>query len=228
MNPTTVLPPYTGPKKDVMHSVESISRDLGSIRVNIFRPAPGEKRAAVFFLHGAFGLIPSYLPFIYPLVRNGYLVFAPNYFSPTGTSLARMEASRENFFPWLGTAIDAFGNLRSRNEIDCSRIATAGTSLGASLALALGAQLPGVRAVVEFFGHVPKICLVSSMPPTFIVHGGSDRHVPVRTAVRLAVVLKERNVPCELNVYPYERHVLRPRFFREAMKRATEFLRTHV
>ena len=224
----TILPPETRSNREITHSVGSVSSDLGPISVDIFRSSARVRSPAVFFLHGAFGLTPNYLPLIRYLAGRGYLVFAPNFFSRTGTSWAKVEVSRENFFPWLGILIDAFGNLRSHDEVDPRRIGMMGISLGASLALALAAQLPGVRAVVEFFGHVPRLCLISAMPPTMIVHGGSDRHVHPRDALRLAESLRARSIPCELNIFPLQRHVIRGPAFLEAVKRTAEFLDTHL
>jgi dienelactone hydrolase len=212
----------------IHRSSESISSNHGPIPLDIFRPSTTTASPALLFLYGSFGLTPNYIPFIEHLAKRGYLVLVPHYFSRTGTIRARDNTYRFHFFPWLGSLIDAFGTVRSRPQVDSARIGLVGVSLGAALALSMGAQLPGIKAVVEFSGHIPAIAFLSSMPPTMIVHGGADKRVPVRPAINLAMTLKKRNIPCELVIYPGELHVIRQLVFGDAVRRATEFLAKYL
>jgi carboxymethylenebutenolidase len=214
----------TSQRWEVQHFTESLPGDKGSLPIDIFRPNTRSQSPAVLFLYGALGLTQNYLPFLQYLVQQGFVMVVPHYFNPTGTVCARGSTSRTHFLPWLGSLIDVLGVMRTYPQIDSARIGVLGVSLGASLALSLGAQVPGLKAVVEFFGYIPRIALVSSMPPTMIVHGGWDKHVPVRSAITLALALKEKNIPCEMKIYPWERHVIRPLAFADAVKRAKDFL----
>jgi carboxymethylenebutenolidase len=209
-------------------AVDPLADTTGPVPFRIFRPAVTTRGPAIFFLHGANGLTPKYYPFIHHLTNCGYYIFAPLYFTPTGTLFAGRKAVGKHFFAWLGALIDAMFDLRSRAEVDSSRIGVAGISLGASLSLALAAQCSGIRAVADFFGEIPGISLVSLMPPTLVVHGAADRHVPVAKIFKLVHALRQQNTPCQLKIYPGERHVLRPVAFHHAMSQASAFFDLYV
>jgi carboxymethylenebutenolidase len=197
--------------------------NFGPIPFEIFRPRASVRGPAILFVHGAFGLTPSYYPFIHHLVESGYVIVAPLYFARTGTVCGGPKEVEKHFFAWVGSLIDSMFELRSRADVDSSRVGIAGISLGASLSLALAAQCSGIKAVVEFFGEVPDLSLASLMPPTLIVHGGADRHVPLAKVLKLAHALRQRNTPCELEIYAGQRHVIGTIAFHHAMRQATAF-----
>lgn len=209
-------------------SANPLADTRGPIPFRIFRPAVTTRGPAIFFLHGANGLTLKYYPFINHLTNCGYYVFAPLYFTGTGTLFAGRKAANNHFFAWLGALIDAMFDLRSRAEVDSSRIGVIGISLGASLSLALAAQCSGIKAVVDFFGEIPAMSLVSLMPPTLVVHGAADGHVPVARIFKLVHALRQQNTPCQLKIYPGERHVLRPAAFHHAMSQASAFFDQYV
>jgi dienelactone hydrolase len=209
-------------------SANALADTTGPIPFRIFRPAVTARGPAIFFLHGAYGLTPNYYPFINHLTNCGYRIFAPLYFTRTGTLAVGRKGVDQHFFAWLGALIDAMFDLRSRAEVDSSRIGVAGISLGASLSLALAAQCSGIKAVVDFFGEIPAMSLQSPMPPTLVVHGAADGHVPVAKIFKLVHALRQQNTPCQLKIYPGERHVLRPPAFHHAMSQASVFFDQYV
>jgi dienelactone hydrolase len=209
-------------------SANPLADTTGPIPFRIFRPAATTRGPAIFFLHGAYGLTPHCYPFINHLTNCGYHIFAPLYFTRTGTLCAGRKAVDKHFLAWIGALIDSMFDLRSRAEVDSSRIGVAGISLGASLSLALAAQCSGIRAVVDFSGEIPAMSLVSLMPPTLVVHGAADGLVPVAKIFKLVHALRQQNTPCLLKIYTGERHVLRPAAFDHAMSQASAFFDKYV
>ena len=180
----------------------------------------------MLFLHGTFGLTPDCYPLIHYLAQHGYIVFVPRYRSEIGRGLAGPITVRTNFFPWLRTLTDALIEITSWPSVDPSRIGILGISLGASLGLVLASRYPGVKAFVHWVGDVPELVVanLAHMPPTLVIHGGSDRHIPVQTVIKLAFSLKRLHVPCELRTYPGQRHFLRPMVDIDAARRTIAFL----
>ena len=80
-----------------------------------------------------------------------------------------------------------------------------GYSLGAMLALSLGARFPDqVAAVVDYYGPVPPSVKekAATFPPTLIIHGGKDRLVLADEAQQLDKTLTDANRPHQLKIIP--------------------------
>ncbi len=82
-----------------------------------------------------------------------------------------------------------------------------GYSLGGSVALAAAAQEPRVAGIVVWSGSLPDSYRdVRTLPPLLILHGGQDATIPAWNARQLAALCTERQLRCELNIYPGEGH----------------------
>jgi dipeptidyl aminopeptidase/acylaminoacyl peptidase len=65
--------------------------------------------------------------------------------------------------------------------------------------------------------------------PLFVIHGANDPRVPLSEAEQIVAALADRDVPCQLLVYPDEGHGLAKRKNRlEAYPQAFAFLREHL
>jgi dipeptidyl aminopeptidase/acylaminoacyl peptidase len=65
--------------------------------------------------------------------------------------------------------------------------------------------------------------------PLFVIHGANDPRVPLSEAEQIAKALAERDVPCQLLVYPDEGHGLAKRKNKlDAYPQAFAFLREHL
>ena len=102
-------------------------------------------------------------------------------------------------------------------------IALIGHSLGAFLALALGASEGGrVAAIVEYYGALTNTApsMAANMPPTLILHGSADRTIPVRYAYGA------RCAAHELQSYPRNENLsgrrTRPRYCNPRRRLANE------
>ena len=111
------------------------------------------------------------------------------------------------------------------------RIALLGHSLGAFLALAVGASEGGrVAAVIDYYGGMNRsyIAMAANMPPTLILHGSADVTVPVRYAYELDALLTRNNRPHEMKIYPGAGHGLDPASNADAWRTTLEFLRRYL
>ena len=116
-------------------------------------------------------------------------------------------------------------------QVERDRIALIGHSLGAFLALAVGASEGGrVAAVIEYYGVLTNTAppMVANMPPTLILHGSADATIPVRYAYELDALLTSYNRPHEMKIYPGAGHGLDPATGADAWQRSLDFLRRYL
>jgi carboxymethylenebutenolidase len=114
-------------------------------------PAP-----TVIALHGAGGNISGMERYATVLAAEGFAMYLLHYFDRTGTEPADLQSMKRNFPLWMKTLWDAISFIETQPQVDRERIALLGFSLGAYLSLANSAIDPRVKAVVEFFGGMPK------------------------------------------------------------------------
>ena len=204
--------------------------------------APGA-HPAVILLHGA---VPrgdgnqGFAEQCRELAAAGYYAMFVEYYSQAGparpgdppvTGKGFAAWVNGNFPIWtreIASAIDALG----RNpQIERDRIALIGHSLGAFLALAVGASEGGrVAAVIEYYGVLTNTAppMVANMPPTLILHGSADATIPVRYAYELDALLTSYNRPHEMKIYPGAGHGLDPATGADAWQRSLDFLRRYL
>lgn len=175
-----------------------------------FQPASAAaKSPAVLLLHGADGMTraDSYRFGAHALAAAGYHVVLVHYFDRTGDVRANWSSLREDALLWLETIRDAVTYVAAKPDVDPDRIAIVGFSLGASLALASAGNDARIKAVVDVFGPLPTGAdKAARTPPVLILHGARDRIVPVENAHRLEALLKARQVPHEVKIYPDQGH----------------------
>lgn len=214
----------------MLHFTQPAGSQWLPIPIDIFSIGTEAGKPAIVLLYGANRLTPRYLPLLRYLAEGGYTIFVPRFLAQPGRESAVEGAACRNFPYWLETLTNALVHIVSRRRIDTTRIGLVGISLGASLGLALAAHCFAVSAVADWYGEVPQFVVDKAfrMPPTLILHGGADRNVPVQTVGRLAWALRQEDVPCELHIYPGERHVLRPSLHLDAAMRTRVFFDKYV
>ena len=119
---------------------------------------------AVIALHGAGGNVSGMESYASVLAAEGFVVYLLHYFDRTGTEPADLQSMKQNFPLWMKTLWDAISFVETQPQVDRERIALLGFSLGAYLSLANSAIDPRVKAVVEFFGGMPKEMNLYEMP----------------------------------------------------------------
>jgi carboxymethylenebutenolidase len=130
----------------------------------------------------------------------------------------------------MKTVWDSVSFVAREPNVDPERIGFLGFSLGAYLALASAAIDSRIKAVVEFFGGLPKEIkpFTRRLPPVLILHGELDETVPASEAYDLQKFLEKKNVPHEIKMYAGVGHGFSGEIWRDAGLRSLAFLKKHL
>jgi len=164
------------------------------------------------------------------LAQQGFAVHILHYFDRTGTSFADKQTIFKNFPIWMKTLWDAVSYVEKQPHVDTERIGLMGFSLGAYLSLSAASIDKRVRAVVEFFGGLPKEMklFMRRLCPVLILHGDADPTVPVEEAYHLQQVLEKKGIPYEMRIYPGAGHGFSGDAWRDAGMRSYAFLKKYL
>jgi carboxymethylenebutenolidase len=199
-------------------------------------PHPG-----VVLLHGAVGWRPELADLASELADSGLVALAADYYgdaerTPTG--------SKEKLATWpryQAAVRRAVEYLQSLPSVGGEPIGLVGFSRGAFLAVSVASSIPGVAAVVDFYGGGgggPASLEedVKGLPPLLILHGDADSIVPLRFALALRDAVVASGGEAELHVYPGAGHVFNLPYSvnyseqaaEDAHRRAIRFLRKRL
>ncbi|MGA7684877.1 MAG: dienelactone hydrolase family protein [Terriglobales bacterium] len=201
------------------------------IRLDAYIPeSDSSSLPAVIALHGAGGDVTGTEKFAAVLAEQGFAVFVLHYFDRTGTQNADMSVIIRNFPIWMKTLWQAVSFVEKQSQVDRERIGLVGFSLGAYLSLANSSIDGRIKAVVEFFGGLPREMklFMRRLCPTLILHGDADPTVPVAEAYNLQQLLEEKGIPYEMKIYPGAGHGFENEVWLDAGVRSLEFLRKHL
>ena len=165
------------------------------------------------------------------LAAEGFAVYILHYFDRTGTTaVADKQTAIRNFPLWGKTVWDAISHIERQLQVDPQRIGLLGFSLGAYLALSVAAVDSRVKAVVEFFGGMPKEMkfFIRRLCPTLILHGDADRTVPVEEARHLQQILEKKSIPYETQIYAGAGHGFTGEVWQDARRRTLAFLQKYL
>ena len=201
------------------------------IRLDAFIPSNnGQRFPAVISLYGSGGGFAGMTEPASLLAGQGFAVYILHYFDRTGTSFADKETIFRHFPIWVKTLWDAISHVEKEPHVDPERIGLLGFSLGAYLSLSDAAVDKRVRAVVEFFGGLPKEMrfFMRRFCPVLILHGDADTAVPVEEAYHLQKVLEKKRMPYEIQIYPGAGHGFTGDVWRDAGMRSLRFLKKYL
>jgi len=205
------------------------------IHIQSAEPAGEGPYPAILLLHGAGGNAERWFDYLAPLPQRASVgIYAVHYFDRTGTLQADRETIEDGkHVPlWLDTVERALDHLASLPQVDRTRIALAGISLGAYLSLATAATDPKrIRAVVDISGGLIEPWAsqaTASFPPTLIVHGEADPVVPVAEAYRLERRLSDLGVAHEVLILAGEGHWFSPAGNLRILAAVAGFLTRHL
>jgi dienelactone hydrolase len=203
-----------------------------SIRLDCFLPSDNRRRCpAVIGLHGSGGGHVSMAEPATLLASQGFAVYVLHYFDRTGTTYVDGLQTIARHFPvWMKTLWDSVGFVARQPQVDPARIGLLGFSLGAYLSLSAASIDSRVRAVVEFFGGLPKEMklFMRRLCPVLILHGEQDKTVPVQEAYHLQQLLEKKQIPYEIQIYPGVGHGFSADVWRDAGLRALAFLQKYL
>jgi carboxymethylenebutenolidase len=200
------------------------------IRLDAYLSATTATLPAVIALYGSGGDVKGMQKYASLLAEQGFAVYVLHYFDRTDTQFADKQIIFRNFPLWMKTLWDAVSFVEGQPTVDRERIALLGFSLGAYLSLA-NASIDGrVRAVVEFFGGLPREMklFMRRLCPVLILHGEADPTVPVAEAYQLRDLLEKKNIPYEIKIYPGAGHGFDNEIWRDAGLRALHFLQKQL
>jgi carboxymethylenebutenolidase len=201
------------------------------IRLDAFVPSNnGQRFPAVISLYGSGGGFAGMTEPASLLASQGFAVYILHYFDRTGTSFADKDTIFRHFPIWVKTLWDAISHVEKQPHVDPERIGLLGFSLGAYLSLSDAAVDKRVRAVVEFFGGIPKEMrfFMRRFCPVLILHGDADTTVPVEEAYHLQKVLEKKSMPYEMQIYPGAGHGFSGDVWRDAGMRSLALLKKYL
>jgi carboxymethylenebutenolidase len=202
------------------------------IRIDCFLPSGnGHRFPAVIGLHGSGGGHVSMAEPATLLAGQGFAVYVLHYFDRTGTTYVDGLSTIARHFPaWMKTLWDSVGFVAQQPQVDPERIGLMGFSLGAYLSLSAATIDSRVRAVVEFFGGLPKEMklFMRRLCPVLILHGEQDKTVPVEEAYHLQRLLEKKQIPYEIQIYPGVGHGFAAEIWRDAALRTLAFLNKYL
>jgi carboxymethylenebutenolidase len=191
------------------------------VRGYVHRPEGTGPFPAVILLHGMGGMREDYHVEAEFLAQHGYLVLVLDYYReihPGGVTGAERE---KRWLEWQDEVVRAHAHLRGRSDVAADRIGLVGYSQGAAMAISTAHRLPGLRAIVDYFGpnvegwyvggvygmreHLPADYL-DRMPPVLIQQGSADPIVPESNSERLHRALQEHGRVVEFHLYPGSLH----------------------
>ena len=144
------------------------------------------------------------------LAEQGYYAEMIEYYAPGEEVVpGEQEKIRQSFVGWVKKLHDGLDAIGKNPAVDPKRVGVMGYSLGAMLALSLGARFSDqVAAIVDYYGVVPPSVKqnAANMPPTLIIHGGKDRLVVAQQAQDLDQILTAAGRPHQLKLYPEAEH----------------------
>jgi carboxymethylenebutenolidase len=218
-----------------MYSVLQIETTFESgnkpIRLDCYFPnANGERFPAIIGLYGFGGGHTGMADPARMLAQRGFAVHILHFFDRTGPVAPEKTALIAHYPAWMKTLWDAVSYVEQQPNVDPARIGLVGFSLGAYLAVCGAAIDPRIRAVVEFFGGLPKEMklFMRRLCPMLILHGDADPIIPVAEAYHLKELLEKKQVPFEMHIYPGAGHGFEGDVWRDATTRAFHFLSKYV
>jgi len=218
----------------MLNSISQLTFESGNkpIRIDCFLPSTNDRRfPAVIGLHGSGGGHASMAEPAALLAGQGFAVYVLHYFDRTGTvEIDGMPTIFRHYPAWMKTLWDAVSFVAAQPQVDPERIGLLGFSLGAYLALSASTIDSRVKAVVEFFGGLPKEMkfFMRRLCPVLILHGEQDKTVPVAEAYHLQQLLEKKQIPYEMQIYPGVGHGFSGEVWRDAGQRTLAFLNKHL
>ena len=158
--------------------------------------------------------------------EHGFRVLLPEYM--TVTSNATLTPA--NYRRWAEVVEDIVGELRGRTAGKDKKLALAGQSLGASVALIAASRRLPVDAMAEWSGQLPNqfFSQVQGLPPLLILHGEQDQQVPIVAARQLTRLCQLHDFVCETQIYAGEDHIFSARITDSANQRALAFYQSYL
>lgn len=171
---------------------------------------------SVLILHGSDGWNPAYLSLAKALSDSGFVALTIDLYAETGPP----NLEDITLIDWpqrMETVRNAVTILRSHPSSKDQPVGIIGFSRGAHLAISVANQIPGISAVIDFFGAGGYGDSLKSQsmnfPPLLILHGDADTIVPVSNAYALQEAVLANGGEVEMYIYPHAGHAFNAPWF---------------
>lgn len=199
------------------------------------------RHAGVVLLHGARGWSPELVDLASGFAEYGFVVLTIDYYADTDRTPTGSVAKLKAWPDYQAAVRNAVEYLKSLPSVSGEPVGLVGFSRGAFLAVSVASSIPGVGAVVSYYGGGgggPASLEedVQGLPPVLILHGEADPVVPVSFAYALRDAVVASGGEAELHVYPGAGHSFNAPFLptfsaeaaEDAHRRTIEYLRRHL
>ena len=223
---------YVPRPDEVLRIPVNVANEQRAIGVEVFRATTDRQghKPVVVLLHGVEGgkrFVAQRRRTADQLRRQGYATFIVHYFDAVDyddlwvlkddgqIDTDRVQrVSDQDAEKWTEAVANVIDIICDRPDVDRTRLAIDGYSLGGFIALAVSnrcqtsPELPDIRAVVVNWGA----CFAATefhpkFPPTLFVHGQRDQTIPLALAHNTMSLLTKAGVETELCVVPDAKHV---------------------
>ena len=214
----------------VVESTTQVKSGGEELRVDVFAPQSAGRHPAAILLHGSSGLhkfgSSTIERYAHALAEQGITAFVVHYFDGTGDYSADDSVESANYFHWVGNVKDVVTWASSRPDVQRRRVSLLGHSLGAWLAVGVGAMDPRVfRMVLLGSGLEPFLAdSIKRMPPTLLLHGSDDDVVPLSDVKALQSFMTSRGYRVTLHIYPGEEHTFGDSVAIDALTQTAKFI----
>ena len=208
-------------------TVKSGSEDL---KVDVYRPAGTGRHPAAILLHGSGGIhaftASNMNRYAAALAEQGVTAYVVHYFDGTGDWAANDSIETAHYFRWVREVRDVITWASMQDDVEPRRISVVGHSLGAWLAVGVGALDTRVfRLVLLGSGLEPFLGdSIKRMPPTLLLHGAEDDVVPLSDMTKLQTFMTRKGFRVSTHVYPDQRHSFGDSVAIDALTRAAKFI----
>lgn len=169
----------------------------------LYRPALDRPAPAVLVLHGRGGKREAWSAFAQTLAAQGFVALLLDYYAATGHPVSRAEI-REDWPDYEAAVARAVAHLQGLAEVRRGGVGVVGFSLGGYLAISSAGRIPGIEAVVSYYGGGTSALdeYVAKLPPVLILHGREDEIVPVAKGEALFQAMRAAGRTVEMEIYP--------------------------
>ena len=217
-------------RQPVQESTTQVKSGSEQLRVDIFTPRTAGRHPAAILLHGSSGIHKfgsgTIERYAHALAEQGIDAFVVHYFDGTGDYAADDSVEQANYFHWVTNVKDVVTWAGKRPDVEPRRISLLGHSLGAWLAVGVGAMDTRVfRLVLLGSGLEPFLAdSIKRMPATLLLHGSDDDVVPLSDVKHLQEFMISRGYRVTLHIYPGEEHTFGDSVAIDALTQTAKFI----
>jgi carboxymethylenebutenolidase len=184
----------------------------GAMKATLIAPDGPGPYPAVLVLHTSGGLKPGDIAYAKRLAAEGYVTLVPAFLDAYGlASFSRQESFTTYADRIYADFVDAIAKLRANPKVAGGKVAAVGFSNGGYFAMWLAAT-GKVDAGVSYYGALSgagsdkslsrfNAVFKAASSPVLILHGTSDRTVPVAAAERLEGIVEKAGSPVAIHLY---------------------------